>query len=334
MPMRLFAILLFVCMAGCGPATFVVDLQGGNQELETKVVESDDRYGGDRIAIIDVAGMIHNGAKPGVLREGENPVSLLHEKLEMARKDSRVKAVILRLNTPGGTVTASDVMYRQVRRFRERSGKPVVALMMDVAASGGYYLACATDQVVAYPTTITASIGVIVQTISLQPGLSNLGITAEAITSGPNKDAGSPFSQLSDTQRAMLRQLVDDFYDRFVAIVREARPNISPEHFEAATDGRVVTGEQALAWGLIDHVGGLHDAADIAADLAGIASADLIMYHRPLRYVGSPYAGAPTTPGTTQINMAQINLDGAAGLGTGFSAAGIGVYYLWRPVSP
>jgi protease-4 len=206
--------------------------------------------------------------------------------------------------------------------------------MMDVTASGGYYIACACDQIVAYPTTITGSIGVIVQTLSLQPALGNLGITAEAITSGPNKNVGSPLSQMTDKQRAIIQQLVDDFYARFIAVVRKARPNIPADQFKHATDGRVVTGDQALKWQLVDRVGDLYDAVDAASTLAGIRSADLIMYRRPLAYVGSAFAQSPVATHMTQINLAQVNLGNLSPLAPGFSDAGVGIFYLWRMGSP
>ena len=319
-------------LTGCGPMTFVVGAAPGDQKLTTTVVERDDRWAGDRVAIIDVSGLIVNANKARLLGPGENPVSLLHEKLEMARQDRRVKAVILRLNTPGGTVTASDAMHRQVRRFRQRSGKPVVALMMDVAASGGYYLACAADESVAYPTTVTGSVGVIMQTFSLKSAMTKIGITSDAITSGPNKDAGSPFSVLTPEKRAILQGLVDDFYRRFVEVVRDARPNIPPEQFDRLTDGRVFSGEQAVKVGLVDRVGDLQLAFARARALAGIDSADLVIHHRRLDYVGSPYAYAPTpgAPGLggTQINIAQINLNHAV------AEAPVGFFYLWQGDGP
>ncbi len=320
-----------IAPAGCGPMTFVVGMAPGDQQLQTTVVESQGDFGGNRVAIVDVTGLIINANKPGLLQQGENPVSLLHEKLELARTDDRVKAVILRLNTPGGTVTASDAMYREVLRFRERTGKPVVVLMMDVAASGGYYLACAGDHVVAYPTTITGSIGVIVQTLSVKDALNRIGVRTDAITSGPNKDAGSPFSTLTPEHRAVFEQLVSDFYGRFTDVVRSSRPNIPSERFAELTDGRVLSGDQALDAGLVDQVGDIQDAFAEARRRAGISRADLVIYHRPLQYIGSPYAtaAAPTT-GTaqTQINLFQLNMAEAYGE----SAAGF--WYLWQPVSP
>lgn len=320
---------------GCGPMTFVVGGSPANQRLQTTVVEGDGRWFSDRVAIIDVSGILLSTNKPQLIGVGENPVSLLYEKLEEARRDPRVKAAILRLNTPGGTVNASDTAYRLVTRFREQTGKPVVALMMDVAASGGYYVACAADQIVATPTTVTGSIGVIVQTISFKPALSRIGVQAEAITSGPNKDVGSPLSTMTDEHRALLQAIVDDFYHGFVDVVRRSRHGLAADRLAEATDGRVVTGREALSMGLVDRLGDLYDAFAVAKRLAGIEHADLVLYHRPLTYVGSPYASAAWGgslgsgwPGGTQINLAQFNLAGT------FADPGVEFYYLWDPSQP
>lgn len=325
----------WLVLTGCGPLTFVVGLSPGDQKLTQTVVKPADRWFSPRVAIIDVSGMIYNAPKPHPLRQGENPVSLLHESLDKAQQDPKVKAVILRLNTPGGTVTASDAMYRMVKRFKHESKKPVIALMMDVAASGGYYLACATDRILAYPTTITGSIGVIVQTVSLKPALARIGIQTEAISTGPNKDAGSPLSSMTDTHRAVFRSLVDDFYQRFLEVVRQARQSIPSDRFPDVTDGRVVTGQEATGLGLVDQTGDLYDAFDLAKQLAQITQADLVLYHRPLDYVGSPYAAAPghlvaphNTAGHTQINLAQFNIQGT------LVGPRLEFYYLWQPQLP
>jgi protease IV len=328
-------LLLSICLlaSGCGPATIVVGITPGDQQVVPTVVQSEGYWVSDRVAIIDVSGLIHNGRSPGLISEGDNPVSMLTECLTAADQDDRVKAVILRINSPGGTVTASDAMYREVRRFRQHSSKPVVALMLDVAASGGYYVACAADDIVAYPSTITASIGVILQTVSFKAALESIHIKADAITSGPNKDAGSPLSDLTPDQRKTLAALVDDFYKRFLGVVRERRPLIPADKFAMVTDGRVLSGQQALALGLVDQNGDLHDAFDLAKKLAHIDKAKLVVYHRPLEYVGSAYARAPGNSGGggagntggTQINLAQINIaDGLL-----WNAAGF--YYLWTP---
>jgi protease IV len=327
---RWLAAVALLLAGGCGPVHFAVGVSPGDQKLTSSVVSRDGHWFSDQVAVIDVSGLIVNAQKPGLIQRGENPVSELHEKLQEAAKDRRVKAVILRLNTPGGGVTASDAMYRDVLRFRRESGKPVVALMMDVTASGGYYVACAADRIVTYPTSVVGSIGVIVQTISVKPALSKIGIQAEALTSGKNKDAGSPLSTLTDDHRRVLQGLVDDFYARFVKLVREARPGIPEARFAEVTDGRVMSGEQAVALGLADQAGDIFDAAQVAQQLAGIDRADLVIYHRQLEYAGSPYALAhrgPAANGGTQVNLMQLNLAGSL---PGFNVP-VGVYYLWMP---
>jgi protease IV len=322
---------LVLVVTGCGPVHFAVGVSPGDQALRSTVVSRDGHWSSDRVAVIDVTGMIFNAPRPGLIQRGENPVGELHEKLQAAAGDRRVKAVVLRLNTPGGGVTASDMMYRDIQQFREQTGKPVVALMMDVAASGGYYVACATDRIVTYPTSVVGSIGVIVQTISVKPALSKLGVQAEALTSGKNKDAGSPLSTLTDDHRRVLQGLVDDFYARFVNVVRQARPGIPEDQFDDLTDGRVLGGEQAAAAGLADEVGDLRDAHALAVELAGLDHADMVVYHRRLEYVGSPYAMGPNAPTTaTQINLMQLNLTGSL---PGLDMP-VGVYYLWRPDLP
>jgi protease-4 len=318
---------LLIALAGCGPLTFTVGARPGGQELTTTVVEADDQMFGPRVAIVDVSGRLINADRNRLLSQGENPVSLLHEKLEAAEQNDRVKAIILRLNTPGGTVTASDVMYRSLQRFKRDSDKPVVALMMDVTASGGYYLACGADEIVTYPTAVTGSVGVLVQTVSLKPALSRLGVQTEAITSGENKAAGSPLTTLSDEQRQIFQNMVDDFYQRFVRVVRQGRPDITESQIEQVTDGRVVSGRRAVALNLADRAGDLYDAFDRAKALAKVPSADLVVYHRQMRYVGSPYAESPAAPrAATQINLAQVNVN-AALPGT----SPVMFYYLWQP---
>lgn len=328
--MRVVLSIVLACVAflavGCGPATFVVGVTPGDQKLaETQVQPATGRTKA-KVVIVDVTGMIHNGRTPGLLRDGENPVSRFRESLDKAAADKQVKAIIVRLNSPGGAVTASDAMYRDLKSFKRKTNKPVVILMMDVAASGGYYVACAGDHIVAYPSTVTASIGVIIQTVSLQPALSSIGIQTEAITSGPNKDAGSPLSEMSESHRVVLQSMVDEFYASFTQIVRAARPGMTEADFKEATDGRIVSGQQAKDMGLIDQLGDLDDAFAKAKSRANISDAALIRYHRPLEYVGSPYAAAPQAqPSGTQVNL--VNLE-AAGLG-GLTEPGF--FYVWLP---
>src|SRR5439155_6131609 len=138
--------------------------------------------------------------------------------LEMAEKDPSVKAVVLRVNSPGGTVTASDIMYETLLRFKQQTHKPVVASLQDLAASGAYYISCGADKIVAHPTSVVGSIGVIFNAFILQGTLEKIGAKAEAIKSGPLKDMGSPFREIDPESLAVMQRMVDEDYKRFVAV--------------------------------------------------------------------------------------------------------------------
>ena len=317
---------LMSCLSGCGGVRLIIDVVPVVDGLaETVVLEDSGADSSAKIALIQITGMIADADRPGLLRKGENPVSRLVESLRKAAKDSKIKAIVLRINSPGGTVTASDVVYREIQHFKRTTKKPVVVLMSDLAASGGYYIACAGDEIIAHPTTITGSIGVIIQTFNFSEGMRRIGIKADAITSGPNKAAGSPFEPMPPEHRALLQGLVDEFYDNFVAIVTESRPNLSPADLKWITDGRVVTGRRAAEVGLIDRTGDLRDAFDAAKRRAGLTAAKLVKYHRPLEYVGSAYARSPAA--NPQINMLQLNVNAGPLLEQS------GFYYLWDPAA-
>ena len=317
-------------LTGCGPTTFVVGVSPGDRRLLATPVQRDGQWASRRVMILDVSGTIANADAGGLLGPGDNPVAKLDEALRTAAADPKTAAVILRINTPGGTVTATDMMYRQVQQFRRSTGKPVVAMMMDIATSGGFYLACAADQIVAYPTTITGSIGVIYQTFSFKPALDRIGIQTEALVSGPNKAAGSPLMTLEQEQREILQGLVDGFYHDFVGVVRGSRTRIKTDNWPMVLDGRVFGGREAEAIGLVDQLGDLDTAFTVAKRLAGIDRADLFVVHRPLEYVASAYADAAppmgaTTSGSTQVNLMQLNLGGLS------SSRAEGACYLWQP---
>ncbi len=317
---------LMSCLSGCGGMRLIIDVVPAVDGLtETVVLEDPGAESSDKIALIQITGMIADADRPGLLRKGENPVSRLVESLHKAAKDSKIKAIVLRINSPGGTVTASDVVYREIQHFKRTTKKPVVVLMSDLATSGGYYIACAGDEIIAHPTTITGSIGVIIQTFNFSEGMRRIGIKADAITSGPNKAAGSPFEPMPAEHRALLQGLVDEFYANFVAIVTESRPNLSPADLEWITDGRVVTGRRAAEVGLIDSTGDLRDAFEAAKRRAGLTAAKLVKYHRPLEYVGSAYARSPAA--NPQINLLQLNLNAGPLLEQS------GFYYLWDPAA-
>ncbi len=293
---------------GCAPSgAFKITAIPEDQTLEERIVYRESGWVSDRIAIIDINGVIMNATETSLLSEGEHFVSLVVEKLNAAANDRRVKAVILRINSPGGSVTASDILYSEIRNFRKKTGKPVIAYFQDVAASGAYYLACATDKIVAEETTITGSIGVIMLMVDLSGTMSKLGIEAEAIKSGPMKDAGSPFREMRPEERAVFQSLVNDFYERFVHVVEQSRCELSHDQVLTLADGRVYSAPQALEARLIDRIATLPETIGLAKEMANIDKAHVVLYHRPLDWRPTIYAQRPAASSTT-INLLNIDL--------------------------
>ncbi len=288
---------------GCAPTAFKITPVSVDRTLKEQELMRDPGWVSDKIALIDVDGVIVNRHSGQMFSEGEHPVSLLLEKLAAARRDRAVKAVVLRINSPGGSVTASELMHEEITRFKE-TGKPVVAMMMDVAASGGYYIACACDEIIAYPSTVTGSIGVIMQTVDLSGTLAKLGVSTDAITSGPRKAAGSPLRPMSAEDRALFQAVIDEMFQRFVDVVDEGRPDLSRERILELADGRIYTARQAHEAGLVDHIGNLRESIKRAKELAGLKRARVVTYQRPLSWHPNIYAQAPGM----QRNGASINL--------------------------
>ena len=303
------ALLTLIGLAGCGQRTIRIDLVPVEETLQPQVVEQDEGFFvHDRIALVPISGLIMDAKASSLLSQGDNPVSTVRETLHAIEEDPNVKAVILRINSPGGTVTASDMIYREIMVFKARTHIPVVTSMMDICASGGYYVSCASDYRFAYPTTLTGSIGVIVQTINFSGTMNMIGISAKAITSGPNKDMLSPLRPLTPNDEALAKGFVTQFYAQFLDIVKHSPQHVKSADWDMLTDGRVVTGKDAAKYGLIDQVGDLSDAIAKAKSLAGISKAQIVEYTHLDEHKGSIYA-ASNVP---QFNMVNINVDPSA----------------------
>jgi protease-4 len=316
--------LLLAVTCGCGAPSLLITPVYNTNKLDEVPVVAGRGWGADKIAIVEVEGLLINARTGGLLQPEENKLSLFTQEMERAAGDPQVKAVVLRINSPGGTVTCSDTMYEIVKRFRKETGKPVVASCQEVAASGAYYIACGSDQIVANPTSVVGSIGVIMTTFEVSGTMSKLGIRSESITSGPLKDMGSPFKPLTPEARLVMQGMIDEYYGRFKTVVCSNRAKLTDDTvIKTATDGRVFSGEQALALGLVDRIGRLEDAIDLAKQLSKSPDAMVIMYKRPLGYSGSIYANQ-TTP-EPRANVLTLELPQSdLVLPRGF-------YYLWQP---
>ena len=250
---------------------------------------------GPVVAVVDVDGLLLNNDATGLGSFGENPVSVFRERLDAIECDPRVCAVVIRINTPGGSVTATDIMWRDLRAFRRRTNLPVVSCLMDVAAGGGYYLATATNPIVAHPTSVTGGIGCVLNVYNLQDLMGQFNILGVPIKAGSNIDVGSPIKVLTDEQRKLLQTMANEFHERFKEIVVKSRPEVDSS--DASTfDGRVFTASQARDLHLIDEIGYLDNAVAIARSQAGVSCADIVFYHRQSDPALSQYSITPNTP--------------------------------------
>jgi len=315
---RIFQFLPFLAVGGC--VAFNVDVGGYRGEYTEKVVDGDSGARA-KVALIDVEGVLTSEHSDSLLSSKESQVVGFVEKLKLAEADPDVKAVVVRIDSPGGDVTTSDVLYHELAAFKGRKKVPVVAAFMGVAASGGYYLASGADAIVAHPTSITGSIGVISLHVSLVGLLDKIGVKVEALKSGANKDMGSPFRAMSDEDKKLLQALIDQLYSRFVAVVAEGRKGrLTEDQVRKLADGRVYTAQQALEAKLVDRVGYLADAVAEARTRAGVEAARLVMYSRRPGRLDNAYSGTPTAEAVFGGDLDQAR-----------RLLGFHCYYLWEP---
>lgn len=254
-----------------------------------------------RVAIVDVDGLLLNQNMTGVYSVGENPVSSFREKLEMAAGDPRVRAVVLRIHSPGGGVAASDLLAEELRRFRQATGKPVVACLMDVATAGAYYVAIGCDRVVALPTTITGGIGALVNHANLEDAMAQFNIRIDPVKAGELVDMGSVTKPLPDNVRTLFQEMADGFRDRFMARVAQCRPAMTPGDCRAIADGRIVAATRALALHMVDRLGYVDDAIAEAERLASASCSEVVFFERAGHPTRSIYAIVPNVPLQTEM---------------------------------
>lgn len=280
-----FLALLFVGLSVSG-CTFNFTLLPGQGPLQEMQVGG---TGAAKVLLIEVSGMISSQEKDGLI-PAPSLLARIKEQLAKATQDDQVKAVVLRINSPGGTVTASDIIHHELKAFKASKKIPIIASIMDLGTSGGYYVAAAADTVLAHPSSVTGSIGVIMLTINARGLLEKVGVEATAVTSGPRKDMGSPFRVMAPEERAIFQGLIDSFYQRFLTIVQEGRPQLQMEQIKKLADGRIYTGDQAKAAGLVDDLGYLEDAIELAKKKAKLPEARVVTYQRPGEYSNNIYS--------------------------------------------
>ncbi len=313
-----FLAIISIFLSSCFPH-FHFDLLGKDELSEVVLIQSPAR---DKILLLDVTGIIGLEIEPGLLKREAGLASQIYTRLEKAARDEKIRGIILRLDSPGGEVTASDIIHHEILLFKEKTGFPVVGLTMGTAASGAYYIASACDYLISHPSTITGSIGVISIFPSTEELLAKVGVEVKVIKSGRMKDAGSPFRELTSEEEAVFQNIINEMYEKFLEIVLKGRQRkISEEKLRKIADGRILTAHQALEHGLIDQIGYFPDALEKILSLVSLKEADVVSYTYYPKKKTDIYASAlepnPFPP--------------RSGLDDFLSSFKAGFYYLWLP---
>lgn len=277
---------------------------------------------GPKVALVDVDGLLVNENQTGLMSIGSNPIDLFRAKLDFAASRKDIAAVVLRIHSPGGGVTACDIMHRDLQRFRAVTGRPVVACLMDVAAGGAYHLATAADEIVAHPTTVTGGLGVILNLYNLEDMLAQFNIVGVSIKAGSQVDIGSPLRMIPTQSRELLQKMADGFQERFRDSIIQARGAVLTGQ-EDFWDGRILSSQEALAYGLIDSIGYLDDALQSAAWQAGVNPGNVVMLQPCRQRVQSIYTVMPNRP--IQGDLMPIDIPG-------LNRAKLPTFlYMWQP---
>lgn len=316
----LAAAAALLCLTGCilySP----IDLGalGSPGPLRETVVQGS---AGPKIVLVEISGVISDDEQRPTLGLGQRQSLVAETKsvLEVAGDDEQVAAILLRIDSPGGSVSASDTLYHEILTWKTSQKKPVVAFFNGLSTSGAYYLAMAADHVVAHPASVTGSIGVIMPGISLEGLMEKYGVADQTLTSGPYKDAGSMLRDMRPDEKRQLQSVVDDLYSRFTEVVAKGRPGLDKAKVQTLADGRVYSAQQALAAGLVDEVGYLEDAIAQLEKRAGVSETQVVVYTRANKTVENVYS-LPPELSLQSLQLALLELRRAQ-LVPGF-------YYLW-----
>lgn len=291
-------------------------------ELNERTIEGE---GKSKFLLMDITGFISEKERSGGMKEKPSMVAEVKEALQKAEKDEDIAGVILRINSPGGTVTASDLILHELLAFKARKKVPIYACITGIGTSGGYYIATAADEISAHPTAITGSIGVLVMRFNVEGLLGKIGVTEKTVKSGDKKDFLSPFRPATPEEEKIMQAIINSLYQRFVDVVlaRPGTPLTKPE-LEKLADGRIFTAQQAAAARLIDRVGYLDDTVAAMKKKLNLKEAKVIAYYRRGSYRGTIYSGsAVETPSV--VNLININADGLEIL------SNTEFMYLWEP---
>ena len=304
MGMIIFRVLLFFWVVILSYSCALIKVSSQIESFEEIVVEEGSAV--EKILLIDIDGPISNRPKKTLVgfRSDTGMVDRIREILKKAEKDKNIKGILLRVNSPGGTVTSSDIIYHEIKSFKERFKVKVYVSVIDVAASGGYYVALAGDSIMVHPTSLVGSIGVLALKLNLEGLMDKVGVEWEVVKSSKKKDFMSPFRPLTKEERELFQETIDRYYDRFVDLVVLNRDGLDVKEVRALADGRVYNARQALNNHLVDSIGYLKDLVELAKKELDQPDLKVVTYSRPREYKSNYYSSMGSAP---KINL--INLD-------------------------
>lgn len=328
-----FAALWFPLLTGCISISALPGNNRGQVYLE-QIQPAGSWWTREQVLMIPLSGLVEVGGTYRGFGGGPGMLVALKDRLLAAENNPNIRAVVLRIDSPGGTVTASDLIYHEIIRFKEENQIPVIAELNQVAASGGLYIAMAADEIYAIPTALTGSIGVITVMPNIAALAEKIGLGFSVIKSGENKDAGAPWKPLTNEQEKIFQHLVDSYLAQFKEVILESRSDkgLTDAMLARATDGRILTARQALELKLVDDILYPQQVFDRAAKLIGVTDPAIVSYEYPGTYRGHIYAGynddAQPRAAAEPMNSSLLNLE--------FNQLAEklihpGFYYLWMP---
>jgi len=312
------ALCLAVCLGGCAPSFSLFGATAPPYQEQTLRGE-----GEGKILLVSVDGLISEHPREGLLRTRPSVLEEVAAQLKLARKDKSIKALLLKVDSPGGTTTASDILYHELETYRAETGVKVVTIMMGLAASGGYYVALPSDHIAAHPTTVTGSVGVIFLQPRVAGLLEKIGVGVDVSKSGAQKDMGSPFRQPTPEETRLIDAMVQAQAKRFLELVQKHR-KLDPAAQTIAASARVFTAEEAKDLGLIDSVGYMDDAVAKAASLAGLPQDARVVSYRRKPGTDVTWYQASAEAGEQRPALVHLGLESLL-------PPQSGLYYLWTP---
>lgn len=316
----LFAALIAALTAGCVAPQ--IDLfTDATDPLKSYTLSG---TGEKKVLLIPVKGIISDKAEDDMLRSRPGMVQEIVAQLDKAKDDPNIRAVLFKINSPGGSVTASDILYNEINQFKKDTDVKVLASMMNVAASGGYYIALPADHIMAHPTTITGSVGVIFIRPDITGLMDKIGVSVAVDTSGENKDMGSPFRKSSETEQQIFEDLIDSLGRQFIRRI-ETHRQLSAQEIESVATARIFLAEDALEKGLIDEIGYLPEAIDKAKQMAGIDEDSRVVVYRRSEFPDDNIYNSLQMREGRRTPLVDL------GLPPELTRHLTGFYYLWHP---